>query len=137
MSLHDNILKSWLPTIWSRLIAGSTIVTTGATLYLPEFLQKYGIQSSRENTLLIRATVPLSILWIGTLLVLLLVLHHFKKLTMRLNMETYTYNPAGYYVHKGTKEHLCPRCLKIDHIEAPLCIADEILKCSVCNKRIM
>lgn len=80
MGLRDDILKLWLPTKWSVLIMGLTIASAVVAIYLPEFLQRYDIPLSKEKTLLIRVSVPLLILWIGTFFVLLVVLHHFKTI---------------------------------------------------------
>ena len=80
MSLIDQFLEACLPTKWSRLIAGLTIVTVGVTTYLPEFLQKYDIQLTKEKILLIRVTAPLLILLLGTFLVLLMVVQHYKNI---------------------------------------------------------
>ncbi len=61
-----------------------------------------------------------------------------KEYYKKPNMRNYTYDSAGYYVDKKTKQHLCPRCLLTPpHTEAPLCITDCVLRCSVCGKKIM
>ena len=80
MSFLTPILENWLPTKWSRLIAGSTTTLVPISVALPEFLQRFDIQLSKENTLLIRVSVPLVLLWIGTFLVLLIVVQHSKTL---------------------------------------------------------
>lgn len=87
MNYLDQILESWLPTRWSRVIAGLTIVIAGASIALPEFLQKFDIQLSKGNIVLIRVAVPLLILWLGTLVVLLIVVQNsalFKDQVMVL-----------------------------------------------------
>ena len=80
MNLLDPFLEAWLPTKWSRLIAGLSIVLTAAAIALPEFLQKFDIQLSKEKILLIRVSVPLLILWLGTFFVLLMIVQHYKTL---------------------------------------------------------
>ena len=76
---QDHILEFWLPTRLTILIAGSTILLTLLAIGLPEYLQKIGIQLSEEKTLLLRMVVPLSLLCLGTFLVLLLVLRYYKS----------------------------------------------------------
>lgn len=89
MNYLDQILESWLPSKWSRLIAGLTIVTAGASIALPEFLQKLDIQLSKGNIVLIRIAVPLLILWLGTLIVLLIVVQHSGKPTSEFKNRIY------------------------------------------------
>jgi len=55
-------------------------VIAGASIVLPEFLQKFDILLSKGNIVLIRVSVPLLILWLGTLGVLLVVVQHSKTL---------------------------------------------------------
>jgi hypothetical protein len=78
--IQDYILESWLPTKLTILIAGSTISLTLLAIGLPEYLQKISIQLSAEKTLLLRIVVPLTLLYLGTFIVLLLVLRHCKSL---------------------------------------------------------
>ena len=75
----DYILESWLPTKLTILISGSTILLTLLAIGLPEYLQKIDIQLSKEITLLLRIVVPLSLLYLGTFWVLLLVLRYYKS----------------------------------------------------------
>lgn len=78
--IQDYILESWLPTKLSILIAGSSIPLAALSVGLPEFLQKimeHPLQP--EKTLLFRLVVPLVILYLGTFIVLILVVKHYKK----------------------------------------------------------
>lgn len=77
--LQDYILESWLPTKLSILIAGSSISLAALSIGLPEFLQTItGYPLQQEKTLLLRIAMPLVILFLGTLIVLLLVMRHYK-----------------------------------------------------------
>ena len=59
---------------------------TGVSTRLPEFLLKYDIELSKEKTLLIRITVPLLILWIGTFIILILIVRYLKTLNSHPNI---------------------------------------------------
>ncbi len=66
----------------------------------------------------------------------ILILH--SKLKPKLNMSKYTYNTYGYYIRKSDNVHLCPKCLLSEpHIEAPICVKNTILVCSVCGNNIL
>lgn len=81
--LVKTILKSWLPTTWSRRIAAASIPTAVGAFFLPEFLQLLYIEISRCTILLIRIGMPLLVLLFGTFLVLLIVVQHFKKIMVQ------------------------------------------------------
>jgi hypothetical protein len=80
MKYLTEFLESWLPTKWSRWIAALTLVLLLPSTYLPEFLQRYDIQLSKEKILLIRGSVPLLILLLGSFSILLIVVRHYNTL---------------------------------------------------------
>ncbi|MBK5275629.1 MAG: hypothetical protein JJE30_11325 [Desulfuromonadales bacterium] len=75
----DYTLEFLLPTKLTALIAGSTISLAGLSIWFPEFLQKISIQLTPEKTLLLRIAMPLSLLFLGTFIVLLFVLKYYKS----------------------------------------------------------
>lgn len=78
--IYDSIIEEWLPTKWSRWIAGLTPSIAIGGIFLPNLLQKIDILPTPEQTLLIRLSLPPTILFIGTFIVLLLVVFHCKSL---------------------------------------------------------
>lgn len=76
----DHILESWLPTKLTILITGSTILLTLLAIGLPEYLQKIDIILPPERKILLRIVAPISLLFLGTFIVLLLVVNHLKTL---------------------------------------------------------
>lgn len=76
---YDQILKVWLPTRWSRGVAAITPVLAGSSLYLPNFLDSMHLKLSEQTSLLLRLSLPPTILFLGTLLILSLVVCHFKN----------------------------------------------------------
>jgi len=74
------ILETWLPTKWSKLIAGLTIALVVPSTRLPEFLRYVQIEMTNPTALLIRTGMPLLVLLSGTFLVLLMVIQHSKTL---------------------------------------------------------
>lgn len=76
----DHILESWLPTKLSILIAGSTILLSLLAIGLPECLHRINIQLTADKMLLLRISVPITLLFLGTFTVLLLVIHHYKSI---------------------------------------------------------
>jgi len=83
MKYWQEFLESWLPTKWSRWVTALTIMLTGVSIGMPEFLLKFDIKLSKENTLLIRVSVPLLILFLGTLIVLLIIVQYSKVLKVQ------------------------------------------------------
>ncbi len=80
MDLLHSIIEKWLPTKWSRLIAATSLSMAIGAIFLPETLKSIGIQISEEKALLIRISVPLSLLCFGLLSVLYLVVYHSRSL---------------------------------------------------------
>lgn len=78
--IYDSILEEWLPTKWTKWIAGLTSSIAIGGIFLPNFLQKIDIHPTPEQTLLIRLSVPPTICFVGTFIVLLLVVRHCKSL---------------------------------------------------------
>ena len=72
----DSILEEWLPTKWSRLLAGTSLTLAAAFFWIPEFLQNVGIPTSKETALLLRLSLPPALLCVGLFAVLWLVVSH-------------------------------------------------------------
>jgi hypothetical protein len=85
--IYDSVLKDWLPTKWSRWIAGLTPSTATGGIFLPNLLQKIDIHPTPEQTLLTRLSLPPTILFVGTFIVLLLTVRHFKSPQKQPNKE--------------------------------------------------
>lgn len=78
--LWHSILREWLPTKLSRLIAATTSSLAIAGIFLPETLKSIGIQMPEEKILLFRVSVPLALLCAGMFVVLILVVRHSRSL---------------------------------------------------------
>jgi hypothetical protein len=76
--IYDSILEEYLPSRWSIWIAGLTPTLAFAAIFLPDFLQKIGIPPTKEYILPLRIGLPLLILFLGTFVVLLLVVRHAR-----------------------------------------------------------
>jgi cell division protein FtsB len=73
MNILDRILELWLPTLWSRTIAVSSILLGVLAIRLPELLQDFGLETEPQSTLMFRSVTPLTIWLVGSLIVLILV----------------------------------------------------------------
>jgi len=69
----------YLPTMLSRSIAAVTLAIATSSLGLPSLLKKAGIALSDRDELLLQWALGASILFIGTLVVLLLSLKHYRR----------------------------------------------------------
>jgi predicted transcriptional regulator len=118
--IYDSILEEWLPTKWTRWIAGLTSSIAIGGIFLPNFLQKIDIHPTPEQTLLIRMSVPPTICFVGTFIVLLLVVSHCKSIKL-----------TQLQTHQQTKpvEDLDPvteKILKLLFQEGPECSVSRI-----------
>jgi len=86
--IYDSILEEWLPTKWSRWIGGLTPSLATGGIFLPNFLQKIDIHPTSEQTLLIRLSLPPTILFLGSFIILLIVVHHYKFLKNSISIKT-------------------------------------------------
>ncbi len=77
MSALDDELKYWLPTKGARLTATGTLALAFAAFGLPEALPKFGIPFPGVGALAVIAA-PALVLAVGSLVVLVLVLHHYR-----------------------------------------------------------
>ena len=77
MSALDEFVKESLPTTLSRAVAGVTLSSALASVFLPEFLQKIGMNMAGTETLSFRISVVSTVLWVGTLFTLAIVVRHF------------------------------------------------------------
>ena len=80
MNYRDEILKAWLPTKWSRLIAGASLTLGAVSYVLPDFLNTINVKLPDHLTLLIRIGSPLLIWLLGSLFVLHIVVQYSKIL---------------------------------------------------------
>jgi len=78
MNYLDEILEFWLPTKWSRLIAGLSTTLGIISYFLSDFLNTINIQIPYHLTPLIRIATPLLIWLLGSLFVLHIVVQHAK-----------------------------------------------------------
>lgn len=97
--LWQAILQDWLPTKWSRLIAGVTVTLTGAAFYLPEGLLLLGSQLTPNTTLLVRCTAPLFLLSLGLFVLLACVVLHYRSL--RLASEQFKEYKGAFFKRKN------------------------------------
>lgn len=109
----DYTLESCLPTKLSILIAGSSISLAALAIGLPEYLQKMGLPLREEKTLLLRIVAPLTLLYLGTFIVLLLVMKHsktYKKQILELKNDSnqLTLKYGVYWDREGNS--YCPKC---------------------------
>lgn len=79
--LLHSILGLWLPDKWSTMTAVATLSLSLSAFFLPWFLSKAGIVLSSENGLRIQTAAPPIVLFVGTLIVLIIVLWHYKAQT--------------------------------------------------------
>lgn len=79
MSTLTDILKSALPTKWAQRTAGLSIPLLPASFFLPEFLQKLNMPIPVQAELPVRVAATATIGLLATLLVLTLVLHHYRS----------------------------------------------------------
>lgn len=79
MSALDEFVKESLPTSLSRAVVGVTLSSSLASVFLPEFLQKIGMNIAGAETILFRISVTSTILWVGTLVTLVIVVRHFSS----------------------------------------------------------
>lgn len=76
--IYYTILEDWLPTKWSRRVAVLTPTLATGGLFLPNFLNTIDLPLSKEASLLLRISLSLTPLLVGTFLILLLVIRHFS-----------------------------------------------------------
>jgi hypothetical protein len=79
MSAFDDELKDWLPTRGARLTATVTVALVFAAFGLPEALSKLGISFPSVGGALAVIAAPALVLAFGSLVVLLLVLRHYRQ----------------------------------------------------------
>lgn len=89
--IYYTILEDWLPTKWSRWVAVLTPMLATGGLLLPNFLNTIDLPLSKEASLLIRISLSLTPLLVGTFLILLLVVRHFalekkKEILLPVNL---------------------------------------------------
>lgn len=77
MSALDELIKESLPTTLSRAMAVVTLSSALTSVFLPEFLQKIGLNIAGTETLSFRISVVSTILFFGTLFTLAIVVRHF------------------------------------------------------------
>lgn len=75
-----NVLEDILPTKWSRWSAATTILLTPLAYNLPSILPASWQAESEISSFLTRCILALLTLLIGTLVVLLLVIHYSRKI---------------------------------------------------------
>lgn len=79
MSTLTDILKSVLPTKWSQWTAGLSIPLLPVSFFLPEFLQKLNMPVTTQAELPVRIAATTTVGLVAALLVLVLVLHHYRS----------------------------------------------------------
>jgi hypothetical protein len=79
MSTLTDIVKSALPTKWSQWIAGLSMPLLPTSFFFPEFLQKLNMPVSAQVELPVRVAATSTTGLLATLLVLVLVLHHYRS----------------------------------------------------------
>lgn len=79
MSAFDDELKEWLPTRGAILTATATVALVIAAFGLPEALSKLGISFPSVGGAFAVIAVPALVLAFGSLVVLVLVLRHYRQ----------------------------------------------------------
>ena len=93
----DEILESLLPGKWSRWIAGSTITLAGLSWYLPQFLQGLGLQFPILKKLLPQIIGPITLLFLGSFVLLVIALFNNRKLNKNiLSLPTAPISQGGF-----------------------------------------
>ncbi len=107
----NEFLKEFLPTPLTRWIATGTISLAGICALLPEWLQKIDPATKVIEPLGIRLYLILSILLIGTFLILVTVLFHVRKLNKIIAKGT---RKPGFDIKKfDISKHLAPERGKV------------------------
>lgn len=84
MSEQEELAQEWLPTPLSRWVAKGTATIAPASLFLPEFLQKIGLQADWIATPSIRLLFLTITLCFGSFVLLILMLRHIKYLNTEI-----------------------------------------------------
>ena len=82
MSALDEILKATLPTRASRWVAAGTLALAATSIGLPDVLARLGVPVSTQTGLLVRAVSASTFLFVGTFIVLVLVLRHLREVKL-------------------------------------------------------
>ena len=77
MSL-ENWLEDLLPTKWSRRVAFAAVAASGFAYYLPSLLPGSFLPASQEQVFLIRLLLLLFVAFVGSLIVLFLVVRAYR-----------------------------------------------------------
>lgn len=85
MSALDEILKALLPTKPSRWAAAGTIALAAGSFGAPEIFATLGAPVPGQADLLLRWAATATVLWVGTLVVLVLVLRYLRKISLNPN----------------------------------------------------
>lgn len=144
--IYNSILEEYLPTRWSIWLAGLTPTLAFASIFLPDFLQKIGIPPKGAYTLSLRIGLPLTILFVGTFVVLLLVIRYWNATKVehsknqdqaKINLKDFKIHPEGYYINPKYDFEICPRCLHREKpIVAPMTRASGPWQCAACGYKI-
>ena len=83
----DDELVALLPTKWSRWTAGSSILLSIATYNLPSILPLSGQATLPLTLFLMKLSLSMSVLLLGSLIVLILVVRHSNSLQIKLDSQ--------------------------------------------------
>jgi len=86
MTDQEELAREWLPTTLSRWVAKVTATTGIASLFLPEFLQKIGLQIKDIAKPEFRLLFLTIILFLGSFVLLILALRHIKELNAEFDV---------------------------------------------------
>ena len=87
MSEQEHLLQHWLPTTLSRHVAKATMTLAATSPFLFEFLQKIGLQIQWLSSPTTRILLLVSILFLGSFILLLLMLRHIQGLHDKADLE--------------------------------------------------
>ena len=90
----ENWLDDLLPTKWGRRVALAAIMLSGSSYYLPSLLPSSFLPDSEEQVFFIRLVLSLSVLIIGSLIVIFIVVRafHAQAAAHKLQLESINKN---------------------------------------------
>jgi hypothetical protein len=88
-SFMNQYLKKFLPTAPMRLVAGLTLLLTSLAQYLPEQIHSVWPELKAPGMLLSKLCVATTILFLGTFIILIMLLSENKKLQKGISKITY------------------------------------------------
>jgi HAMP domain-containing protein len=126
MNILHQILKLWLPTKPSSMIAGLSISLGLLAMRLPEFLLKFGVQLQDQIALLVRITMPL-LLWLAGSLVVIILLLRVLAQQKKKNTSLETERENQKIALKNLQAEIQNRNAEINHLRQEIKSLNDVL----------